>query len=869
MTSSRIVTDLGGTWDLEILGTTPSSHDVTVPGPWTTQIAGFGDSHETVRYRRTFDAQPSADMRQVLTFGGVNHTAVVSVNGVEVGRNVGAWSRFEVDVTDAVVAGENTLEVVVSYPPRLREGDEPSFLEVPHGKQSWYGTTAGIWQPVALETRHAAHVRSISVHADAASASIEIAAELTDAARAATVRAEVRFAGEVVADGELIDGAATLTVDAPVLWGLDAPNLYDVTVSVIEGADVRDAVSVQTGFRTFEARDGSFFLNGREIELRAVLDQDYHPGSSSIPESTEALEELFRRTRELGFTMLRVHIKRPDPRYYEIADRLGMLVWTELPSWLTWTPAGAEAGLQLLEDFIREDGHHPSIVTWTVINESWGMDQKSAKQRAWLRDAFHRIKAAARGSLVVDNSACRPNFHLETDIDDYHLYRGIPESRREWDALIAEFASRPDWTFTPYGDGVRTGVEPLMLSEFGNWALPHTLDQFEDGTEPWWFGSGADWAFGAGEGTRLLERFRSLGLEDVFGSWEALVEALHESQLVANRYQTTSIRLHPEISGYVLTQLSDVQWEANGLFDMNRAPKRGTAEWGLSNQDAAVALRTDAYSVFGGGAVELTATVIPMRGVDEARPATLRLLADGELVADFAVDATVRSAHTFSLSAALPARAMRVEAELHLDGALLARDAAEILVIDPTDDAGIAVRAADAEVAAWATAQGIALTDDADAVLVTRAFDEAAQQTARDGGRVLVLVEDEHAFSDALDYLPSARLGSRSGDGDWVPRTEWLDRRGAFSTVPGGPILSIAFEDLLGPLVINGIPNAMRSARVHSAIFSGWLRGAATTTTTIAWSEGQVTFTTLRVRAAADVPVARSLAHALVRAAAE
>lgn len=869
MTTPRLLADLGGTWDLEVLDGSSATHQVVVPGPWTTQVAGYGDSHAAVRYRRTFDAAPVAGARQVLVFGGVNHTAVVSVNGVEVGSNSGAWDRFEIDVTDAVVAGENTLEVKVSYPPRLREGDEPSFLEVPHGKQSWYGTTAGIWQAVTLEVRHEAHVRDLAVHADAASGSIEIAAALTDAASALTARAEARFAGEVVAHALLVDGAGTLTVDAPVLWGLDDPNLYEVTVSIIDGEAVRDTVTVQTGFRTFEARDGSFFLNGREIELRAVLDQDYHPGSSSIPESTEALEDLFRQTRALGFNMLRVHIKRPDPRYYEIADRLGMLVWTELPSWLTWTPEGAEAGLRLLEAFIREDGHHPSIVTWTVINESWGLDQKSAKQRAWLRDAFHRIKKAARGSLVVDNSACRPNFHLETDIDDYHFYRGIPESRREWDGLIAEFASRPDWSFTPHGDGHRTGTEPLVLSEFGNWALPHTLDQFEDGREPWWFALGADWAFGAGEGTNLLSRFRSLGLEDVFGSWERLVEALHESQLVANRYQTTSIRLHPEISGYVLTQLSDVQWEANGLFDMNRTPKRGTVEWGLSNQDAAVALRTDAYSVFGGESVTLTSTVIPMRGVDEARPAVLRLVVDGEPVADFAVDATVRSTHTFALPVQLPARAMRVEAELVLDGELFARDAADILVIDRADDAGIAVRAADAEIAAWAEAQGIALTEAEDAILVTRVFDAAAQEFARDGGRVLVLVEDEHAFDDALDYLPSARLGSRSGDGDWVPRTEWLDRRGPFANVPGDTILSIAFEDLLGPLVINGIPHAMRSARVHSAIFSGWLRGAATTTTTIAWSEGHVTFTTLQVRAAAHVPVARSVAHALVRAAAE
>ncbi|RZI85225.1 MAG: glycoside hydrolase family 2, partial [Microbacterium sp.] len=397
-----------------------------------------------------------------------------------------------------------------------------------------------------------------------------------------------------------------------VPWDLGSPTLYTVEVALVADGEIVDTVTRETGFRTFTAERGKFFLNGREIYLRAVLDQDYHPGGTSVPDDFAEWERLLVETKALGFNMLRVHIKRPHPRYYEIADRIGLLVWTELPSWMTWTPEAAAAGHALLRSLIERDGHHPSIVVWTVMNESWGIDLADADQRAWLRDVFDDVEQHAAGSLVVDNSACEPNFHLRTHIDDYHVYRGIPETRRVWDDKIADFASRPDWTFSPHGDAVRTGEEPLVLSEFGNWGLPHAIDQYEaDGSEPWWFALGAGWAFGAAEGTHLLPRFRSLGLADVFGSWQELVRQLHHAQLVANRYQTTSIRLHDEISGYVLTQLCDVQWEANGLFDMNRTPKTYTGEFGLANGEHAVALRPDAYSVFAGDDLAATVTSLP------------------------------------------------------------------------------------------------------------------------------------------------------------------------------------------------------------------------------------------------------------------
>ncbi|MGP6170974.1 glycoside hydrolase family 2 protein [Microbacterium sp. A204] len=868
LTAHRAAVSLDGAWLLHLPGDA-ESREVMIPGTWTTQVAGYGDSHETVRFEREFEVTSAPAGRLVLCFGAVNHTASVRVNGREIGTHSGAWEPFEFDITDAVSAGPNTIEVTVSYPPRFGSSSEPGFLEHPLGKQSWYGTTAGIWQSVVLEDRHPVHVRALSIRSDAATGTISLRGAAAAEAESAQVRVlrddAVVTTAALTVQGTEVSG--DIVVVDPELWDLDDPRLYTVEVSLQSAGATTDVLTRDTGFRSFRSQGGRFFLNDREIYLRAVLDQDYHPGATPAADDFAAWEDMLRQTKALGFNMLRVHIKRPDPRYYEIADRMGMLVWTELPSWMTWTPETAKAGHELLRSLIDRDGHHPSIVIWTIMNESWGIDLASATQRAWLRDVFDDIEQYAAGSLVVDNSACEPNFHLRTHIDDFHVYRGIPESRQVWDAKIADFATRPDWTFSPHGDAERTGDEPLVLSEFGNWGLPHVLDQYDDdGAEPWWFALGADWAFGAAEGTGLMARFRGLGLEDTFGSWEELVRQLHHAQLVANRYQTTSIRLHDDIRGYVLTQLSDVQWEANGLFDMNRRPKEYTAEFALANGEHAVALRPEAYSLYAGDELALTVTSLPAP-VGLPADVTMRVVVNGEPVASQPAGA---DREEWTLRIPMPAENAQhlVEAELHVGGELLARDAADILVVARTPWAGGAVRAGDAEIAQWLGELSVPTSVDSD-LLVVRSFTTEAQQHARSGGRVLLLAEADNALGAAFDYLPSARLTSRAGDGDWVPRTEWLDRRGAFAEVPGDTILGIAYEDLLGEFVISGIPGPLRSAVVHSAIFSGWLRGAATSTATVRWSEGSVTISTLRVREALQTsPIAHAVGRALLRASA-
>lgn len=875
MPAPTAVIELDGAWRLTI--DKGPELEVKVPGPWTIQVPGFESSAATVTYRRAFSLTDELSDTQcaVVCFGGVNHSAEVRLNGQFAGRHVGGWTPFEFDVSTLMQPGENLLEVDVGYPAAVASVVELSICEVPHGKQSWYGPSAGIWQSVRLEFRPSQHIAELVIRPGSSSGSLTgrlRAARPFTADTRVTVSIESLTTEESCLRSELaaVEGDREIefeiSVPDPHLWSPANPHLYRLTAameSTPEGG--ADSVSTTTGFRDITTVDGEILLNGHPLEIRGVLDQDYHPGSSTIPESDDALRLLFAEVKRLGFNTVRCHIKRPDRRYYELADEMGLLVWAELPSWLTMTDTSAETGLNLMKTLIDIDGHHPSIIIWTIINESWGIDLRDPEQRRWLVDAYRKVKSWTPHTLVVDNSACEPNFHLISDLDDYHVYRAIPEGRQEWDDKLQQFASRPEWTFSPHGDAHRSGDEPLVLSEYGNWGLPYALDQFDEkGQEPWWFATGANWAFGAAEGTGLVRRFEEQTLEGVFGSWEELVSDLQGAQMAANRYQTGSIRTHASVSGYVLTQLSDVQWEANGLFDMKRSPKNGLDSFRWINGEEAVVVRPARYSAELGEALLVDVHIVPPRigEVSAQRAYTMCLRVDGAVVHSVEISDGNRQSTTLDTGPFTTLGEVEISAELAVNGVMVARDTALIVIISASAPTLYRpVHAADRETARWLAKLDCPLSGDvaeSGDVLVTRRFDSKAQGHARAGGRVLVLAEESDALADAFDHLPFASLQRRGGDGDWVPRQDWIRRDGAFASIPGRPLLGIPFESILSEWTIVGIPSPLRPATLHSGLFSGWLRHDAATSVTFPWSRGEVTITTLCLRDAAELDPLRA-----------
>ena len=278
------------------------------------------------------------------------------------------------------------------------------------------------------------------------------------------------------------------------------------------------------------------------------------------------------KAKQLGLNAVRCHIKVPDPLYYEVCDRLGLLVWTEFPNFERFSLRAAERARETAEGIIARDGHHPSIFAWTIINEDWGTRlTEDPEHRQWLIDQYDWLKVRDPSRLAVDNSACFPNFHVKTDIEDYHYYRGVPDRRIEWDILTESFARREGWTFSPYGDAQPKGDEPLVCSEFGVWGLPHPRDLRRGAqADPWWFQTGQEWGDGVAHPRGIEGRFKTHFLERAFGDFDRFIVNTQWYQWLGLKYQIERLRGANAIQGYVITELTDIYWESNGLMDMER-----------------------------------------------------------------------------------------------------------------------------------------------------------------------------------------------------------------------------------------------------------------------------------------------------------
>ena len=191
-------------------------------------------------------------------------------------------------------------------------------------------------------------------------------------------------------------------------------------------------------------------------------------------------------------------------------------------------PATREALRRVFRTSVSTHGHHPSICIWTLFNEGWGIDlDDNPDDRRWLIETFNEAKTLIPDSLLIDNSPCFPrNYHLKTDIEDFHWYNGFPHQNEAFAATARAFAGRAAWTFSPHGDAERRGDEPLICSEFGVWGLPHPREILEaDGSEPWWFESGHDWNLGAAYPHGIETRFRDAELAPIFGDLDGFVSA--------------------------------------------------------------------------------------------------------------------------------------------------------------------------------------------------------------------------------------------------------------------------------------------------------------------------------------------------------
>lgn len=583
---------LNGSWQCALggpLDRTPPEvvwdRDIVVPFCFQCADSGIGrdEPHEVVWYRRTFTAPVlAAGERLLLHFGAVDFAATVWVDGHEVGSHRGGHTSFTFDATDALGgdrAGGGEHELVVRAVDE-RRGDQL------RGKQTatfpymiHYTPTSGIWQPVWWEVTGRAWVDELGVVAGA-DGSLRVTADVRGASDGVGVRVAVSDGhGRAVFEGEG-DPAAGVggRIDDVRPWSPADPALYDLRVSLVDGTGaLLDTVSGHVGFRTVEVVDDDWLLNGEPLRQRLLLDQGYWPGSLLTPPSEGAILDDLRFVKEAGFNGVRKHQKIEDPRLLWHADRLGLLVWEELPSPFGVTRfegALLDDALAEWSEAIRRDRSHPCIVAWVPINESWGVQgvHHRPEHQATVRRFVARTRELDPTRPVVDNSGWG---HVETDVVDVHDYDQDPEGlRRRWTGIEArrwergavavgeefadfdlarwlEFAGITDPgsvdparlaemvpDVTVWADGCLPepgAAGPLVLSEFGGVGLApagEVADRFD--------------YTGATDGEDLFERFAA---------------------------QVAAVEAVPELRGWCWTQLADTEQEVNGLLFADRTPK--------------------------------------------------------------------------------------------------------------------------------------------------------------------------------------------------------------------------------------------------------------------------------------------------------
>ncbi|AQT69110.1 Evolved beta-galactosidase subunit alpha [Anaerohalosphaera lusitana] len=515
--------NLNGVWEMQFgdegdpvpAGQTLSG-DILVPFPVESAISGVMHHNDRLWYRREFQV-PSEwdDQRVLLHFGAVDWESGVYVNGNSVGVHKGGYDPFSFDVTPYLNStGPQELIVRVFDPT-----DDGGYAR---GKQTlypggiMYTPCTGIWQTVWLEPVPQISIEELKLVPDIDRELLKVTGFVSQTVPGLTVEATAYDNGTVAGS---VSGAAndelSLTMNNPKLWSPDNPFLYDLTVVLKQGDTVIDQVDSYFGMRkiSVEEVDGTnrLMLNNEYVFQMGPLDQGYWPDGIYTAPTDDALRYDLEMTKAFGFNMTRKHIKVEPARWYYWADKLGLMVWQDMPSVNSYTgnpqPIDRAQFKTELQRMVQSYHNHPSIIMWVIFNEYQGMHDT--------KQLCEMVKSMDPSRLVNSNSGDNSNHdHTIGDVFDIHNYP--PPA-------------------VPHSD-----IQATACGEYGGIGMAVTGHMYDENSS-WGYGSNVQ------SGEELAARYDSY------------------TQMLA------SFNTNDGLSAAVYTQITDVEIEVNGLMTYDRA----------------------------------------------------------------------------------------------------------------------------------------------------------------------------------------------------------------------------------------------------------------------------------------------------------
>ncbi|MFN8468173.1 MAG: hypothetical protein U0X20_21625 [Caldilineaceae bacterium] len=565
--------DLDGTWEFDT--GLPQPGTILVPGCWEAQ--GYPKTLDgPAYYRRTFKLPADWEGRPVAAeFDAVSYAADLSCNGVPVGRHVGLWTPFAVDLTAALHPGLNTLELSVTKPSHALTGGAYPMRTTLAGFLPDVATTfGGLWQGARLRVVEYGFA-DLQVDADPQLRHIRVAAVPVRSAIAPSVpspgtplllQIEVTLRGTAVVSCEqqAVSGAAfqvLLSLPEVVFWSPAAPALYTVEVRLLAAGRTVAAATRRTGVRRLAAQGEQLLLNGEPICLRGALSWGWNPDVIAPCYTADQARAELRTLRAMGFNLVKLCLFIANQVFYDVADEEGMLLWQEWPLWLPDVTDGLRARAPAeYAEYMQLTRSHPAVVVYSL-----GCELDSSVDRPLLQDLDGVARAAVDHVLFCDNSGSGEAYgglaEDFADFTDYHTYSDLHYLEPVLDHWRRDWQRPRPWLFGEFCDSDGFRERPRLLAANG-------------GRVPWWLTEDNPASIWRPEMAAVLDYDARMAAAIAPGEPVYDLHAIAAAQsLMVRKYTLETVRKRRSVQGYVITGLIDTPIATSGVLNDFGDPK--------------------------------------------------------------------------------------------------------------------------------------------------------------------------------------------------------------------------------------------------------------------------------------------------------